>query len=139
MHDEQLTREANRLYWATAASVSEIADQLVMSRRALYDALEPRPAMEDCQLCGAVLVFRNRTALERRRAECPECETERVLDGATGLDDQAAPQVEQERVAARLSPLRRGGGAPASGVYLAGLLLAGLAAGATAGYFLRRR
>ena len=36
--------EANRLYWETEQSVADIAQQLDISRRALYGAVRPLPA-----------------------------------------------------------------------------------------------
>lgn len=149
MPDADLIRKANRLYWETEVPVSEIADQLVMSRRALYDAIEPRPAGLACPECGITLVFRNRTAADRRQAECLECELEvdpgevdrpEVDADETAGARAAEPQVEQERVASRLSPMaRRPPAGTGAGGGLATSLLAGLATGALAGYLIRRR
>jgi hypothetical protein len=139
MVDEQQNREANRLYWETQISVAEIADRLIMSRRALYDAIQPRPAARECPECGGGLVYRNRTSFDRRQGECLECELEVAL-GADPDAGGAEPQVEQEAAAARLSPMARRPAAPAGdGAMLAGTLLAGLALGAAAGYLIRRR
>jgi hypothetical protein len=140
MDDERQNREANRLYWETQVSVAEIADRLIMSRRALYDAIQPRPAARECSECGGGLVYRNRTSFERRQAECLECEIV-VAVGAGGTETSGTePQVEQARAAARLSPMARRPTAPAGdGGKLAGTLLAGIALGTAAGYLLRRR
>jgi hypothetical protein len=136
MPDELPGNDANRLYWETDASIAEIADQLTISRRALYDAIEPRPAGVICTQCEASLVFRNRTAAERRRAECLECEIEVALDTVMG-----GAAAEGEAEAARPVPRRPPVSEPAAGhgAVLGGSLLAGLALGAAAGYLLRQR
>lgn len=134
MAEQETRRELNRLYWDSDASVAEIADRLDISRRALYDGIEPRPAGAPCPECGTPLGFRNRTALEAGEAECPACgRTGPVPEGPT-----EEPQVEQERAAGPLSPTRRvpqPGGGPVLGL----ALLAGLALGALALYLYRRR
>jgi predicted RNA-binding Zn-ribbon protein involved in translation (DUF1610 family) len=139
MADEQLRKESNRLYWETDSPVAEIAETLGISRRALYEVIEPQPVGVPCPDCGAGLVFRNRTALERGRAECPECEFEMALE--PDLDrDAAEPEVEQERAGARLSPMRgRTLTHHGSGAVLGGSLLAGIALGATLGFLFRQR
>lgn len=77
MTDEgHLAREVNRLYWGTDASVADIAGRLDISRRALYDAIEPAPAHLPCPECGARLGYRNRTARGRGDAECDVCGAE---------------------------------------------------------------
>lgn len=140
MPDDQPHGEANRLYWETDASVADIANRLDISRRALYDAVQPRPAGGACPECGGLLVFRNRTAEERGRAECLECDAEVVLDGMAGATNNAEPQVEQEAAAGPLSPVtRRRPVDVGSGAALGGSLLAGLALGAVAGYLFNKR
>lgn len=140
MADDQIRTESNRLYWETDSPVAEIADLLGISRRALYDAIEPRAVDMACPDCGAALVFRNRTAAERRRAECLECELEITMEAEGGLETDDEPQVEQERVAGRASPVRsRTGAAAGSGALLGGSMLAGIAVGATVGFLIRHR
>jgi hypothetical protein len=154
MPDAHASRQANRLYWETDSSVADIADELDISRRMLYDLLEPCPADRPCPECGASLGFRNRTALDRRQAECPECTAEILLTAETdpgsgpGTDGDAPadrtrgmePQVEQERAAGHLSPMAgRSRPASASGLLLGGALLVGLAAGVTGAYLVRHR
>jgi hypothetical protein len=139
MPDELPGSDANRLYWETDASVAEIADQLTISRRALYDAIEPRPAGVICTQCEAGLVFRNRTAAERRRAECLECRIEVALDTVMG-GAAAAGQADTDRPVQRRAPVSVPGEPPSGhGAVLGGSLLAGLALGAAAGYLLRQR
>lgn len=82
MSNANTLRELNRLYWESNASVSQIADRLDISRRALYDGIQPQPADRRCPECGTPLVYRNRTALDNREAECPECGFEHALDAS---------------------------------------------------------
>ena len=169
MADEEIRAQINRLYWESDESVASIADRVGVSRRALYDAIDPRPANRTCPECGAPLGFRNRTAEEERNAECAACghetvlpeETEAASDvgqagpaspedasrqvgedpyaaavGAAGGPDFDDPEVEQERDAARMAPVRPI--APRSGASLGAVMLAGLTAGAVAGWLIRR-
>lgn len=151
MDDRETREELNRLYWESDESVAEIADRLDISRRALYDGIEPRPAGAPCPQCGAALGFRNRTAAESREAECESCGREVTLEsdpsGGGGRAEspprakpKRPPQVEQEREAAPLSPTRH---VPASSVSGSGpvlgiLLLAGIGLGAAILYAIRR-
>lgn len=65
--------EANRLYWETDISVAEIAQRLDISRRALYDAIEPIPASGSCSTCGGELEFTNRSTRSHGLATCRQC------------------------------------------------------------------
>lgn len=134
MADDQTRATLNQLYWETDASVGEISDRLDVSRRALYDGIEPLAAGVACSECGAPLGFRNRTARDNLEAECAACGAAVEL-APVAIDPE--PEVEQERAAARLSPIRsvpvRGSG-PALGL----MLLVGLATGAVLAFFARR-
>lgn len=164
MDDPQTREELNRRYWESDASVSEIADELDISRRALYDGIEPLPAGVPCPACGGMLGFRNRTAAENQEVECAECGRELALGDARGApagagaesadaqspDAESAdaqpgrrrtprpPELEQERSAAALSPVRRVPDA-GSGMAIGGLVLLGLGMGALAAYLVRQR
>lgn len=134
MADQETRAELNRLYWESDASVADIADRLDISRRALYDGIEPRPTGAPCPDCGAPLGFRNRTSAENQEAECAACGREVKL-GADRTDPE--PEVEQEREAARLSPARArrtSGDGPA----LAIAFLFGIGLGATIAGLFRR-
>lgn len=124
MAEDEIRAQVNRLYWNSDASVGDIAGQVGLSRRALYDAIEPRPAGRPCPECGSALGFRNRTAMENRQAECAECGHEATLaEGppvpgstprAAGADDDApsAPETGPAGAAAagsRPSPSDRPG------------------------------
>ncbi|MGH7467491.1 MAG: hypothetical protein ACRENP_05840 [Longimicrobiales bacterium] len=87
--DDAQAAEANRLYWNQAASVGEIANQLGISRRALYEVLQPRPAGIACPKCGTDGVFVNRSAQAAGMARCPSCGTE--MHVASPEDAEAAP------------------------------------------------
>ncbi len=133
MLDADTSAELNRLYWDSDHSVGDIADRLDLSRRALYDGIEPRATGAPCPDCGGELVFRNRTALDSDESECPECG--RTVDLGDRAPDEAEPEVEQEWRAASLSPMGRSGNGP----LLAIALLGGLALGAVLGYLRRSR
>lgn len=134
MADQETREQLNRLYWESDASVSEIADRLDISRRALYDGIEPRPAGAPCPECGAPLGFRNRTSAESGEAECAKCGAVVEMEAAAGGQE---PQVEQHLHAAALSPTRRVPTA-GSGPLLAMLLVLGLGVGALVAYVIRR-
>lgn len=144
MAEDQTRGEINRLYWGSDASVGEIADQLGVSRRALYDSIDPRPAGTACPDCGSALVFRNRTAAERGEATCPDCGREEPLGTAPPPPGPSAPvtedpEIERATRGARLSPMPpRAVPGTATGPALGGALLAGLAAGVAVGYLIRR-
>lgn len=133
MASEETRREINRLYWESDESVSDIGDRLDISRRALYDGIDPLPAGAPCPECGAGLGFRNRTSAENREAECAECGREVRLDPEA---DGPEPQVEQEQRAAALSPSGDVyvGNAPALGF----MLLCGIGVGAAVTYLFHR-
>ncbi|HET9982798.1 MAG TPA: hypothetical protein VFQ38_04410 [Longimicrobiales bacterium] len=165
--DDALRAEANRLYWESDASVGDIADRLGLSRRALYEALEPATTGEPCRECGTILVFHNRLARSGGEAQCPGCGLEQSIaalrqataDAGSALRDHIAelaaiPPTEAE------PPLPPGSAAAAPGalaatappeaataaapprdrlVALGGAMLAGAVAGAVTVLVLRRR
>lgn len=143
MDDNETRDELNRLYWQSDESVSDIADRLDISRRALYDGVEPAPAGVPCPECDGELGFRNRTTAESGEAECAECGHEVTLQTVRPEGVGHEPQLEQESAAAPLSPTRRvppaGDGAlSASGPGLGAMLLAGIGLGAAVTYVFRR-
>lgn len=90
-NDAQQRGAANRLYWESDASVAEIAEKLGLSRRALYDAVHPRPAGAICPECDADLVFRTRTAQMLGEAECLECGLEHEIETLREATAEAGP------------------------------------------------
>jgi hypothetical protein len=72
-HDAAASAEVNRLYWETDESVADIAGRLEMSRRALYDAVEPLLTGAACEVCGGPLAFENRSARTAGEPSCAVC------------------------------------------------------------------
>jgi hypothetical protein len=85
--------EANRRYWDTDESVGEIAERLQISRRALYEAVEPFPTGNNCPICGGPLSFENRSARTAGHATCPVCEEIGAQDSETP-DASPAPIID---------------------------------------------
>lgn len=134
MADADILAELNRLYWNSDDSVGDIADRLDLSRRALYEHLEPQPTGASCPECGASLVFRNRTARDNGEAECPECEQTVELEEVPE-PHEASTEDELYEPAGRLSSMTWSD--RTSGALLAIALLGGLSLGAML-YYLRR-
>jgi hypothetical protein len=103
--------EANRLYWESEDSVAEIADRLDLSRRALYELIEPLPTGAACDVCGGPLSFENRSARTAGDATCVIC----AETGATDEDSvtNELPGVTPFDVEARERALLVGGAAVA--------------------------
>lgn len=88
MEDRTATApEINRLYWETDDSVAEISNRLGVSRRALYDLVEPLPAGAQCASCGGELLFGNRSAKAAGIARCPNCGIEREVEHDISHED----------------------------------------------------
>jgi hypothetical protein len=90
--DDAQAAEANRLYWKQAASVGEIANQLGISRRALYEVLQPRPAGVLCPRCGNEGVFVNRSAHAAGMARCLNCQIEIEAAAPAASEDVTDPE-----------------------------------------------
>ena len=140
MADDQTRAEINRLYWGSDASVGDIADRLGVSRRALYDSIDPTPAGAPCTDCGSELQYRNRTAAERREASCADCGREEKLTGTPsgGADRLRDAQGGQTRGDHGAPVPTRDVPPTASAPVVGGALLAGLAAGALVAYAVRQ-
>ena len=93
MHASEVTREvmerANELYWESDRSVNQIADDLELSKGALYGIIDPQPSGLGCPLCGDEVAYSNRTAKEREMLDCPTCDWEGGPDETTRYDDPA--------------------------------------------------
>jgi hypothetical protein len=70
---DELVAEVNRIYWETDTPVTEMAEQLGISRRTIYDMLKPTSAAESCPVCGGDLVYPNRSARMGGEAVCSVC------------------------------------------------------------------
>lgn len=74
---EQASSErANELYWGSDRSVNDLAEDLNLSKGALYALIEPLPAGLDCPECGGQMQYANRTARDRGIVTCADCEME---------------------------------------------------------------
>lgn len=93
--DAAMIAQANRLYWETEDSVADIAERLELSRRALYDMVEPLPTGTTCEVCGGPLVFDNRSARAAGQSNCPVCRETGALDPETPTEVSA--EVDEER------------------------------------------
>ncbi|HKK92836.1 MAG TPA: hypothetical protein VJ925_05355 [Longimicrobiales bacterium] len=93
---------ANELYWGSDRSVNDLAEDLNLSKGALYALIEPLPAGLDCPECGGEMQYANRTARDRGIVTCAECELEEeetlvriesgddsVLSGSSGFGTDA--------------------------------------------------
>jgi predicted RNA-binding Zn-ribbon protein involved in translation (DUF1610 family) len=75
---------ANKLYWGSDRSVNQIADELDLSKGALYEMIRPLATGFGCPICGAEVVHSNRTAKDRGRVDCPSCAWDGTEDEAVG-------------------------------------------------------
>ena len=91
MHASEVTPEAaeraNNLYWTSGRSVNQIAEELDLSKGALYGILEPEKSGLGCPLCGDEVGYPNRTAKERGSLECPTCAWDGSADETTSYID----------------------------------------------------
>ena len=76
---------ANELYWGSDHSVNQIADELDLSKGALYGLIRPLVVGRGCPECGEEVAFSNRTAKDRGRLDCPGCEWKGVLEETVDL------------------------------------------------------
>jgi hypothetical protein len=136
-------KEANRLYWQTDTSVADIAEQLSVSRRALYELVQPESARMSCRACGGTAEFVNRSAKASGVGRCQECGAECTVEAET--DDARDVQEVVPPYAAgwpRAVPLPRDpdDDLRVRALKIGGIALAGAALGAaTAMLILRRR
>jgi len=86
-------KHANELYWGSERSVNELADDLDLSKGALYGMIEPLGAGLDCPDCGSELQYANRTAREKGFVSCSDCgfEEEEVLVRVEVGEDSLLP------------------------------------------------
>jgi hypothetical protein len=133
-NQDVVVSEANRLYWTTELSVADVARELDVSRRALYDLVQPLPTDVHCEVCGSPLSYANRTARDAGRLECAACAELAAPPAATASDrtSAAAPAASRSpttrRAAAAAAAENRRRAARRGGAALLGVLLG---AGAT--------
>ncbi len=90
---------ANELYWGSDRSVNQIADELDLSKGALYALVRPLSADRGCPLCGAQTAYPNRTARERGRIDCPAGDWSGSLDEAVAARRAASSEAEEREEA----------------------------------------
>jgi predicted RNA-binding Zn-ribbon protein involved in translation (DUF1610 family) len=141
---------ANELYWASDRSVNQIADDLDLSKGALYTIIEPLAAGLGCPMCGSEVVYPNRTAKERSLVDCPACEWDGGADEGVAESGDPAPKrmaAGPTRSAGERRPAARPGTEPSTAPSLpsgdvraiAGGALLGAAAGLALVLWARRR
>lgn len=91
--EQDLVDRANDLYWGSDASVNRLADELDLSKGALYDIIRPFPAGIPCPNGDGEMGYANRTARDRGFVTCGTC----------GLEDEEA-HVAEELEEAGFSP-----------------------------------
>lgn len=93
--DQVLQERANDLYWNSDDSVNQIADDMELSKGALYGLVEPLPAGLSCPRCGTEMEYPNRTARDKGHLSCPSCELEEdedvVRDAGSGEGEGPVP------------------------------------------------
>lgn len=138
-HNETLVREANRLYWQTERSIADIAEQLSVSRRALYELVTPEPAGSSCTQCGGDVVFANRSAKAAGAGRCAECDAEYVAATETELTEATAPPVSSGWPRAVRAAASSADDLPARALKIGGVAAVGVALGALAALLIVRR
>lgn len=137
--DERAVAEANQLYWDSDTPIAEIAEQLDLSRRALYDAVRPVSAGVRCSRCGGELQFTNRSSRKSGYAACAECGTEDLV-GDPDLD-RAEPRlaVVKDNPARDVREDLRAQDLRHRAVVIGGAAIAGVALGSVAAWLATRR
>lgn len=139
-HNASVIAEANRLYWQTDTSVADIADKLSISRRALYELVQPEAAGAPCDACGGAVEYVNRSAKASAIGRCAQCGTEcSVSHEAEDVPDVVPPyaagwpRAVQTRRAVTDDDLK------IRALKIGGIALAGAALGAAAAMLIARR
>ena len=112
-HDAE---RANELYWGSDRSVNDLADDLDLSKGALYSLIRPLSAAVDCPECGGEMSYANRTARDRGLVTCEACGLE---------EEETLVRIESGDT----SVLVEGGGLTPATRVLVGTALLGAAAG----------
>ncbi len=95
------SEHANELYWSSDRSVNQIADDLDLSKGALYALVEPLAAGLACPLCGSEVGYANRTARDRGQLDCPTCDWDGSADETVSYEP---PDADPEPPLARREP-----------------------------------
>jgi len=86
------TDEANRLYWHSELGVNQIAEEMGVSKGALYTLVRPLGAGMPCPRCDSELLFPNRTARDRGFLSCSQCGFEEELTELEAASSRARRQ-----------------------------------------------
>ena len=92
---DPLGQRANVSYWQSSRSVNQIAEEMDVSKSALYGLIDPLPTELLCPRCSTNLVYANRTARDRGLLCCSEC-------GLEGDEEQLWERWQQTSASARL-------------------------------------
>lgn len=133
--DRAFQKRANDLYWSSDDSVNDIADQLELSKGALYGLVEPLSAGLPCPRCGTEMTYPNRTAREKGHLSCPGCdleEDEEVVRSRSGSSAEGGSGARDPRA-------REGEARQALHRMLLGSALLGAAAGVALTLWTRRK
>jgi hypothetical protein len=140
MHaDERAIAEANRLYWESETPIAEIADRLDLSRRALYEAVQPVGAGVRCARCGGELQYGNRSARKAGFATCSECGAEELVDASASSTRAPQLAVMSGEAARSDRPDMRAPDLRHRAVVIGGAAIAGVAIGSVAAWLATRR
>ena len=112
---------ANHMYWNSSETVDRIAEQLGMSRNALYGSVRPEPAGVECPDCDEELVFPNRTSRLAGRALCLSCDTTHAVADLPPVAARAPGAGVAARPASHTYEGREEGYREAGGALLGGL------------------
>jgi hypothetical protein len=140
--DERAVAEANRLYWDSETPIAEIADRLDLSRRALYEAVQPVSAGVRCSRCGGEMQYGNRSARKAGYAACLTCGAEELIDPSGASAARAAPPLAVISAEPAQSSIRHDMRAPDlrhRAVMLGSAAIAGVALGSMAAWLAIRR
>lgn len=135
-----LAQRANELYWGSDASVNSLAQDLDLSKGALYELIMPYPAGVPCPAGDGEMGYANRTARDRGFLTCPGCGLEdeegRVRERLSADGSEAvtpAPRAPEPRLYRSPAEIDAGRGA------LVGSALVGAVIGFALGSLVRRR
>ncbi len=95
--EEDLVSRANALYWGSEASVNRLAEELDLSKGALYDMIEPYPAGIPCPHGDGEMRYANRTARDRGFVACDQCGFEDEEIHLVGDQDGFPAETDQPR------------------------------------------
>ena len=130
--EQDLVDRANDLYWGSDASVNRLAEELDLSKGALYDVIRPFPAGIPCPKGDGEMGYANRTARDRGFVTCGVC-------GYEDEEGHLADGMERVGLPPETSPPRVRTVTDGSGGRMLGSALVGVALGVLITGLVRRR